>query len=80
MVASTPGGAFLVLALLLPPVGALLALALGGRHAKRIVLGLMPVGLALALAIAAAVLRADAPLVYVVGSWAPPHQHGRLLA
>ncbi len=72
MLSSTPGGVLLVLALMVPPVGALLALAFGGRHAERIVLALMPLGLALALAIAAAVLRAGAPLVYVVGGWAPP--------
>ena len=70
--ASTPGGVLLVLALILPAAGALLALALGGRHAERIVLALMPLGLGLAIAIAAGVLRADAALVYVVGGWAPP--------
>ena len=70
--ASTPGGFLLVLALVLPVAGMLLALALGGRRAERIALALMPVGLALALAIAAGVLRADAALVYVVGGWAPP--------
>ena len=56
----------------MPAAGALLALALGGRHAERIVLALMPLGLGLAIAIAAGVLRADAALVYVVGGWAPP--------
>jgi multicomponent Na+:H+ antiporter subunit D len=69
---STPGGALLVWALVLPPAGALLALALGGRHAERIVLALMPIGLGLAVAIAAGVLRTNAALVYVVGAWAPP--------
>jgi formate hydrogenlyase subunit 3/multisubunit Na+/H+ antiporter MnhD subunit len=70
--ASTPGGFLLVLALVLPVAGLLLGLAFGGRHAERIALALMPVGLALALAIAAGVLSADAALVYVVGGWAPP--------
>ena len=69
---STPGGALLVWALIFPAAGALLALVLGGRHAERIVLALMPVGLGLAIAIAAGVLHADAALVYVVGGWAPP--------
>ena len=68
---STPGGALLVWALIFPAAGALLALVLGGRHPERIVLALMPVGLGLAIAIAAGVLRADAALVYVVGGWAP---------
>jgi multicomponent Na+:H+ antiporter subunit D len=70
--ASTPGGFLLVLALFLPVAGMLLALAIGGRQAERIALALMPVGLGLALAIAAGVLRADAALVYVVGGWTPP--------
>ncbi len=69
---STPGGALLVCALMLPAAGALLGLALGGRHAERIVLALMPVGLGLAIAIAAEILHAEAALVYVVGGWAPP--------
>jgi formate hydrogenlyase subunit 3/multisubunit Na+/H+ antiporter MnhD subunit len=69
---STPGGALLVWALIFPAAGALLALVLGGRHAERIVLALMPIGLGLAVAIAANVLRADAAVVYVVGGWAPP--------
>jgi multicomponent Na+:H+ antiporter subunit D len=72
LAASTPGGFLLVLALVLPVAGVLLGLALGGRHAERIALALMPVGHALALAIAAGVLRTDAALVYVVGGWAPP--------
>ena len=70
--ASTPGGFLLVLALMLPVAGLLPALVLGGRHAERIALALTPVGLALAVAIAAAVLRTDTALVYVVGGWAPP--------
>jgi formate hydrogenlyase subunit 3/multisubunit Na+/H+ antiporter MnhD subunit len=72
MAVSTPGGSLLVLALVFPPAGALLGLALGGRQAERIVLALMPLGLGLAVAIAANVLRADATLVYIVGGWAPP--------
>jgi formate hydrogenlyase subunit 3/multisubunit Na+/H+ antiporter MnhD subunit len=72
MPGSTPGGFLLVLALVLPVMGVLLGLVLGGRHVERIALVLMPIGLVLALAIAAAVLRADAALVYVIGGWAPP--------
>ena len=57
---STPGGFLLVLALFLPVAGALLALALGGRHAERIALVLLPVGLVVAVAIAVAFCGADA--------------------
>jgi formate hydrogenlyase subunit 3/multisubunit Na+/H+ antiporter MnhD subunit len=70
--ATTPGGFLLVLALLLPVTGALVALVLGGRHAERIALVLMPVGLALAIVIAVEVFRSGATLTYVVGGWTPP--------
>lgn len=70
--ATTPGGFLLVLALVTPLIGSLLAFVSGGRHAERIALATAPVGLGLALAIVAAVIRADAPLVYVVGGWSPP--------
>lgn len=70
--ATTPGGALLVWALVLPAGGALLALLLGGRHAERVALALMPMGCALAVGIAGYVLRADVALVYVVGGWMPP--------
>ena len=69
---ATPGGFLLVLAIVLPVAGALLSLALGGRHAERITLGLMPAGLAVALAIGATVWRTHHVLQYFVGNWAPP--------
>jgi formate hydrogenlyase subunit 3/multisubunit Na+/H+ antiporter MnhD subunit len=65
-------GFLLVLALILPVVGALLALALGGNRAERVALGLMPFGLAAALAIAARVWHSGQVLHYVIGGWAPP--------
>jgi multicomponent Na+:H+ antiporter subunit D len=68
---TTAGGFLLVLAIALP-VGGLLATALGGRHPQRIALALMPLGLAVAIAIAVRVARTGAPLVYIVGGWAPP--------
>ena len=61
-----------MLAIVLPVVGVLLSLALGGRHAERIALILMPAGLAVAGAITAGVWRARAILQYFVGSWHPP--------
>jgi len=69
---ATAGGFLLVLAIVLPVVGVLLSLALGGRHAERIALILMPAGLAVAGAITAGVWRARAILQYFVGSWHPP--------
>src|SRR6516165_6017504 len=69
---ATAGGFLLVLAIVLPVSGVLLSLVLGGRHAERIALILMPAGLAVALAIAAAVWRTHNVLQYFVGNWNPP--------
>ncbi len=60
------------LAILLPALGVLLSLLLGGRRPERIALGLMPVQLAVALAIAAFVWRSGQPLVYTLAGYAPP--------
>ena len=69
---STHGGALLAAAVLLPFVGMLLGLVLGGRQVQRVAFVLMPLGLALALGIAAAWLREGQTLVYLLGGWAPP--------
>ena len=68
----TAGGFLLPLAILVPVAGVLLSFVLGGRYAERIALGLMPVGLVIAVAIAILVSRAGAPLAYVLGGYAPP--------
>ena len=69
---ATAGGFLLVLAIVLPVTGVLLSLVLGGRHAERVVLILMPAGLAVALAIAIEVWRSHNVLQYFVGNWDPP--------
>jgi formate hydrogenlyase subunit 3/multisubunit Na+/H+ antiporter MnhD subunit len=69
---TTAGGFLLVLAIVLPVVGVLLSLALGGRHAERVALILMPAGVAVAVAIAACVWRTRDVLQYFVGAWDPP--------
>jgi multicomponent Na+:H+ antiporter subunit D len=69
---ATAGGFLLVLAIILPVAGVLLLLALGGRHAERVVIIMMPAGLAVAIAIAVAVWRTRNILQYSVGSWDPP--------
>ncbi|MBP6583744.1 MAG: NADH-quinone oxidoreductase subunit J, partial [Chromatiaceae bacterium] len=66
------GGGLLVLPLMLPVAALLLALALGGRLARGLVLTLLWLGLAVALAIAATVLQGGEPLAYTLGGWAPP--------
>jgi multicomponent Na+:H+ antiporter subunit D len=68
----TTGGFLLVLALVVPAAGALLAFVAGGRHVERIALGTMPLGLAVAVAIVVAMRQTGAPLVYLLGGWAPP--------
>ena len=71
-IAATAGGSLMPLAILLPALGVLLSLLLGGRQAERIALGLMPVELAIAVAIAALVWRSGQPLVYTLAGYAPP--------
>jgi formate hydrogenlyase subunit 3/multisubunit Na+/H+ antiporter MnhD subunit len=68
----TSGGFLLVLSLAVPVAGVLAAFAAGGRHVARIALATVPLGLAIAAAVAAAVARTGSPLVYVLGAWAPP--------
>ncbi|HKA72218.1 MAG TPA: proton-conducting transporter membrane subunit [Xanthobacteraceae bacterium] len=70
--AATTGGSLLVLALVVPLVGVLLAFAAGGRQVERIALATMPLGLAIAVAIAVVMGQTRAPLVYLLGAWAPP--------
>jgi formate hydrogenlyase subunit 3/multisubunit Na+/H+ antiporter MnhD subunit len=68
----TDGGALLAAAVLLPFLGMLLGLVLGGRWLQRVAFALMPMGLALAVAIAVAWSDTDGPLVYLLGGWSPP--------
>ena len=69
---TTTGGFLLVLAIVVPVASVLLAFAAGGRQVERIALATMPLGLVIAVAIAAALRRTDGPLVYLLGAWAPP--------
>src|SRR5271169_923973 len=69
---ATPGGFLLVLAIIFPLMGLLLALFLGGRYAERVAVAVMPVGLAVAIAVAAGVWRSRNVLQYIVGGWPPP--------
>ena len=69
---ATPGGFLLVLMLVVPIAGFLIAFARGASAAPRIAMALMPVGLAMALLLLAGMLHAGAPIVTFVGGWAPP--------
>ena len=60
--ATTGGGYLLVLAIIVPVIGMLLSLVIGGRHAERIALALMPAGLGLSFAIAIEIWVTGQPL------------------
>jgi formate hydrogenlyase subunit 3/multisubunit Na+/H+ antiporter MnhD subunit len=69
---TTSGGLLLVLTVLVPFVGVLAGLVLGGRNPQRIALLTLVAGLGIALAIADAYLRSGSAVVYLLGGWAPP--------
>src|SRR6516165_4906878 len=69
---TTAGGFLLVLSLVLPVAGIMLAFAAGGPHVQRIAFATMPFGFAIAVAIAVALRQNGGPLVYLLGAWAPP--------
>jgi formate hydrogenlyase subunit 3/multisubunit Na+/H+ antiporter MnhD subunit len=66
------GASLLVLSIVVPIAGLLLAFVVGGRHVERIALATMLIGLAIALAIAVALRQSGGSLVYLLGGWAPP--------
>lgn len=70
--ATTADGWLLVLAVCGPAACVPVALALGGRHARRLALATVPAGLGVAVAIASGVWRRGDALVYQLGAWAPP--------
>ncbi len=69
---TTPGGLLLPLAVLVPFVGVLVGLAVGGRNAQRVAFATLAAGLAVALAIAAERMESGRTLVYLLGGWSPP--------
>jgi formate hydrogenlyase subunit 3/multisubunit Na+/H+ antiporter MnhD subunit len=70
--AAISGSILLVAALLLPQIGLLLSLALGGRHVERVAFTVIPLCFAVAIAIAAQVILSGRALVYFLGGWLPP--------
>ena len=66
------GGWLTVVAIALPSLGVLLAIGLGRRWPERLALLAAPLGLAVALALTAVVLRTGDAVTYVLGGWAPP--------
>jgi formate hydrogenlyase subunit 3/multisubunit Na+/H+ antiporter MnhD subunit len=72
MEAAPMGASLLVLSIVVPVAGLLLAFVVGGRHVERIAFATMPIGLAIAVAIAITMQQSGGPLVYLLGGWAPP--------
>jgi formate hydrogenlyase subunit 3/multisubunit Na+/H+ antiporter MnhD subunit len=70
--ATTAGGHWLVLALIVPVAGLLLAVLLGGRGAQRIALAALPLGAIAAAAVAQQLVATGEAVVYRLGGWAPP--------
>jgi multicomponent Na+:H+ antiporter subunit D len=68
----TTGGLLLVVAVLLPFVGVLLGLLLGGRNAERVAWATIVLGIVTVLAITCSLLSARVALTYHLGGWAPP--------
>jgi formate hydrogenlyase subunit 3/multisubunit Na+/H+ antiporter MnhD subunit len=69
---TTPGGVLLVLSVMVPVVGLLAGLVLGGRHARHVALITIALGAGIAACIANSVLGSGENLVYLLGGWAPP--------
>jgi multicomponent Na+:H+ antiporter subunit D len=67
---TTAGGLLLVASVLVPFVGMMLALVLGGQSARLLAALVVMIGLGIALATAQAV--AVEPQIYLLGGWAPP--------
>lgn len=72
LAATTPGGAWLVLALSLPIIGVLAGFLLGSRRAEMIAFATLAANLAVTLLIACELLTSRAPVVYLMGGWPPP--------
>jgi formate hydrogenlyase subunit 3/multisubunit Na+/H+ antiporter MnhD subunit len=69
---TSPGGHWLVLALIVPVAGLLLAVLLGGRHAQRVALATVPLGAIATAAVVLHMIDSGAAVVYRLGGWAPP--------
>src|ERR1700760_583843 len=69
---TTTGGFLLVLSIVVPVAGVLLAFVLGERYVRRVACAIIPFGLAIAVAIFVALPASKDPIVYLLGGWPPP--------
>ena len=70
--ATTSTGFLLVLSIVVPVAGVLLAFVLGDRYARLVAFAVIPLGLAVTVAILAVLPQSDGPIVYLLGAWPPP--------
>ncbi len=70
--ATTTGGSLLVLSIVVPVAGVLLAFLLGERYVRPIALIALPPGLAIAAAVLVLLPQGNGHLVYLLGGWTPP--------
>jgi multicomponent Na+:H+ antiporter subunit D len=71
-VTTTTDGYLLVLAIMWPVAGILLALVVNGRNIERVAFIVLPIGFAIVTAVVMAVVKAGQSQFYIVGNWAPP--------
>jgi multicomponent Na+:H+ antiporter subunit D len=69
---TTPGGLLLVLAVLVPFIGMLAGLVLGGPRVPRVAMLTFVAGLVGVLAATQSFVTSGRPVVYLLGGWAPP--------
>ncbi|HEY7844295.1 MAG TPA: proton-conducting transporter membrane subunit, partial [Bradyrhizobium sp.] len=69
---TTTGGFLLVLSIVVPVAGVLLAFVLGDRYVRLVACAIIPLGLAIAVAILVALPGSKGPIVYLLGDWPPP--------
>lgn len=70
--ATTAAGLLLVLSIVVPVAGVLLAFVLGDRYVRWVAFAVIPVGLAISGSVLLALPQNDGHLVYLLGAWPPP--------
>ena len=69
---TSAAGFLLVLSIVIPIGGILLAFVLGDRYVRLVAFAVIPIGLAVTVAILIALPQSNGPLVYLLGAWPPP--------
>src|SRR5580692_3194811 len=69
---TTTAGFLLVLSIVIPVAGVLLAFIAGDRYVRLVAWAIIPFGLATAVAILVALPASNGPIVYLLGAWPPP--------